>query len=495
MTSNTTAEREAVHAGAQEWLQTLQDWVRIPSVSADPGHHADVGASAHFLADQLRDKGFPQVEVLEDGPWLPAVLAHWPSGEPDAVRVVVYGHHDVQPADGAQRWAHPPFEPLLVDGVLHGRGASDDKGNIAMHLLGLSAHLTATGRTAPAVDLTLLVEGEEESGSPHILELLAAHADRLAADLIVVSDTGIFDAATPSVCIGMRGLVAGEIHVHGPDVDLHSGSFGGAVPNPITELARILAGLHDDDRHVAVPGFYDDVVEPTPAERAATAALPFDEQAWITGPAASRVAAGEAGWSTLERIGARPTAEINGVWGGYTGPGNKTIVPTDAYAKLTFRLVGRQDPATIQRLITEYATAAARPGVEVDIHWEGGGVAPLYVDTTHPATTAVRAALGLAFDTATDDVLMTREGGSGPEAELAGRIGAPLVFLGVMTDEDQIHAPNEKARVSLLLKGCEAVAHLWRELAEVGRAGLGQTARSPTARPNGLGHAVSRPVP
>jgi acetylornithine deacetylase/succinyl-diaminopimelate desuccinylase-like protein len=470
MTTYLTAEREAVLSGAEQWLETLQSWVRIPSVSADPEHHADVAASAQFLAEQLRDKGFPDVKVLDDGPWLPAVLAHWPSGDPDAVRVVVYGHHDVQPADGVERWVHPPFEPQIIDGVLHGRGASDDKGNIAMHLLGLSAHLAATGRSAPAVDLTLLVEGEEESGSPHIMELLQRNRDQLVADLIVVSDTGIFGPATPSVCIGMRGLVAGEIHVHGPDVDLHSGSFGGAVPNPITELTRILAALHDENRRVAVPGFYDGVLEPTAAERAATAALPFDEQAWITGPAASRVAAGEAGWSTLERVGARPTAEINGIWGGYTGPGNKTIVPTDAYAKLTFRLVGRQDPATVQQQVTEFVMAAARPGVQVEIRWEGAGVAPLYVDTTHPATTATRKALGLAFDT--DEVLMTREGGSGPEAELSGVIGAPLVFLGVMTDDDQIHAPNEKAPVSLLLKGCEAVAHLWRELADLGRQGL-----------------------
>ncbi len=465
-----TAERAAVLAGADEWLAALQEWVRIPSVSADPVHRADVAASAQFLAEQFRSRGFPEVNVLADGPWQPAVLAHWPSGDPDAVRVVVYGHHDVQPADGVERWAYPPFEPRIIDGVLHGRGASDDKGNIAMHLLGLSAHLSATGRSSPAVDLTMLVEGEEESGSPHIMELLVAHRHRLSADLIVVSDTGIFAPGTPSVCIGMRGLVAGEVHVHGPDIDLHSGSFGGAVPNPITELARILAALHDDSRRVAVPGFYDDVVEPTAAERAATAALPFDEQAWITGPAASRTAAGEAGWSTLERVGARPTAEINGIWGGYTGPGNKTIVPTDAYAKLTFRLVGRQDPATVQRQVEAFVAAQARPGVTAEIHWEGGGVAPLYVDTSHPATTATRKALGLAFDT--DEVLMTREGGSGPEAELSGMIGAPLVFLGVMTDEDQIHAPNEKAPVSLLLRGCEAVAHLWRELALLGPNGL-----------------------
>ncbi len=465
-----TTERDAVRAGINEWLTLLSDWVRIPSVSADPEHRGDVAASARFLADALTAAGFPQVRVWDEGPYLPAVWAHWPSGDPEAVRVVVYGHHDVQPADGEERWQYPPFEPTLVDGVLHGRGASDDKGNIAMHLLGVRAHLAATGRSAPAVDLTLLVEGEEESGSPHIGALLAAHRDELQADVVVVTDTGLFGPTTPSVCVGMRGLVAGELHVHGPDIDLHSGSFGGSVPNPITELTRILAGLHDSEHRIAVPGFYQGVIEPTPRERELTAALPFDEAAFVTGPAASRAAAGEAGYSTLERIWIRPTAEINGIWGGYTGPGNKTIVPTDAWAKLSFRLVGRQDPATVQRLVGEFLLAAAGPGVTVEMNWEGAGVAPLDVRLDHPATAATRAALGLAFDT--DQVLLTREGGSGPEAELAESIGAPLVFLGVMTDEDQIHAPNEKASVDLLTRGCEAVAHLWRELAVVGRSGL-----------------------
>ncbi len=463
-------EREAVADGAQAWLRTLTEWVAIPSVSADPAHAADVAASAEFLAQALRRSGFPEVEVIDAGPARPAVWAHWPSGDPDAVRVVVYGHHDVQPADGEHRWTHPPFQPRILDGVLHGRGASDDKGNIAMHLLGVGAHLAATGRSAPAVDLTLLVEGEEESGSPNISELLNQLAGRLSADVLVISDTGIFRADTPSVCVGMRGLVSTELHVHGPDIDLHSGSFGGAVANPIAELTRLLAALHDDHHRVAVPGFYDGVPEPTEAERAATAALPFEEDAWITGPAASRAAVGEAGWTTLERTGARPTAEINGIWGGYTGPGGKTIVPTDAYAKLSFRLVGTQDPAAVRERVQAFLLDRARPGVQVEMTWEGNGVAPVYVESDHPATRAVQAALGRAFDT--DTVLLTREGGSGPEAELAATIGAPLVFLGVMTDEDQIHAPNESARVELLLKGAEAVAHLWAELAGLGRSGL-----------------------
>ncbi|HET8589640.1 MAG TPA: M20/M25/M40 family metallo-hydrolase [Nakamurella sp.] len=467
----TIDERDAVAAGADAWLGTLSDWIAIPSVSADPGHAGDVAASAQYLADALRQTGFPTVEVLAGGPYLPAVFAHWPSGDPDAVRVVVYGHHDVQPAAFEDGWTYPPFEPHLVDGLLHGRGASDDKGNVAIHLLGLQAHLRATGRSSPAVDLTLVVEGEEESGSPHISALLADLAGRLPADVVVISDTGIFDARTPSLVTGMRGLVGGELRVQGPDIDLHSGSFGGAVANPITELVRILAAMHDADRRVAIPGFYDGVDEPTPEERALIDALPFDEQAWVTGPAASKEPTGERGYSTLERIGMRPTAEINGIHGGYTGPGGKTIVPTDAYAKLSFRLVGRQDPAAVRRAVDAFVAAQAGPAVSASMHWEGAGVRPLVVPADHPATLAARRALGAAFGT--DTVLITREGGSGPEAELAGTIGAPLVFLGVMTNEDRIHAPDERAPVALLLKGAEAVAHLWRELAGLGRSGMG----------------------
>lgn len=466
----TTFERAAVTSGAEAWLDLLSKWIAIPSVSADPAHRSDVRASAEYLATAFRGAGFPVVDVLSDGPYQPAVYAHWPSGDPNAVRVVVYGHHDVQPANFADGWSFEPFEPHLIDGVLHGRGASDDKGNVAIHLLGLAAHLAASGRNAPAVDLTFVVEGEEESGSPNISALLADLDGRLDADVVVVSDTGIFDEHTPSLVTGMRGLVGGQMHVHGPGIDLHSGSFGGAVANPITELVHILAAMHDDNRHIAIPGFYAGVDEPSDTDRALLAALPFDEDAWITGPARSTAAIGEAGYSTLERIGMRPTAEINGIWGGYTGPGGKTIVPTDAYAKLTFRLVGRQDPAAVISAVDAFVAARARPGVTASIAWEGTGVRPLIVAADHPAMQAARSAFGAAFDT--DAVLITREGGSGPEAELAQTIGAPMIFVGVMTDDDQIHAPDERASVDLLLKGAEAVAHLWRKLAVAGRAAM-----------------------
>ncbi|MDT7746310.1 MAG: hypothetical protein QOE59_5388, partial [Actinomycetota bacterium] len=259
-----TVEQAEVARRADAFVAELSEWLRIPSISADPGHHGDVARSAAWLEATLRRDGWPTVEVWSDTPALPAVYAHWPAadpapGEDPAPTVLVYGHHDVQPADLEDGWSFEPFHPRVVGEELRGRGASDDKGHIAMVLLGVRAHLAATGAGAPAVSLKLLVEGEEESGSAHLADLLAAHAEALACDAIVVTDTGMVDRAVPTVCTGMRGMVDLEVVFRGASVDLHSGQFGGAVPNPVTELATLVAAFHDDAGRVAVPGFYDDV--------------------------------------------------------------------------------------------------------------------------------------------------------------------------------------------------------------------------------------------
>jgi len=462
------AERAEVHARADAFVTELSDWLRIPSISADPGHHDDVARSAAWLAERLRADGWPLVEVWGAGSGdgttaLPAVWAHWPATDPTAPTVLVYGHHDVQPADLADGWSFPPFDPEVVGEELRGRGASDDKGHVAMVLLGVRAHLAATGAAAPAVSLTLLVEGEEESGSAHLAELLDAHRDALTCDQVVVTDTGMVDRSTPTVCTGMRGMVDTEVTFRGASVDLHSGQFGGAVANPVTELARLVAALHDADGHVRVPGFYDDVREPSDVERAAWAALPFDEPAWLAGAAAGAGAtAGEAGWSTYERLWARPTAEVNGLHGGYGGPGPKTIVPHSATAKLTFRLVADQDPRRIASAVEEFVHARTPAGVTAEVRLGGPGVPPLVCDLGSPLVASVREAMGLALGT---EVLPAREGGSGPEALLATELDAPLTFLGVMLPSDRIHAPDERAVLPLLLSGAEAIAHLWRLLA------------------------------
>ncbi len=458
--------RGFIEAQAHDFFSDLKEWLAIPSISADPGHHPDVRASAEWLAGHLRATGFPQVEIWETGtaddPGQPAVFACWPAADPAALTVCVYGHHDVQPVDPLSEWDFPPFEPSQVGDVLLGRGASDDKGQVLLHALGLRACLAASGASTPPVTIKLLIEGEEESGSPHFPQLLRDRADRLACDVIVVSDTTMWAADVPSLCTGMRGLAAAEITLRGPDSDLHSGSFGGGVPNPLHAMAALLAGMHDGGGRVTLPGFYDTVVSLTPAERELFARLPFDEKVWLADAGHSQAASGEAGYTTLERVWARPTAEVNGMWGGYTGPGGKTIVPREAHAKVSFRLVADQEPAEILASLQRYVAAHTAPGIEAVVTPEGPGVRPSSAPIDSPGVQAGKRAVERAFGT---EALFTREGGSGPEADLAEILAAPLVFIAAGLNSDRIHAPNEKVEMGMLLKGAEAVAYLWPELA------------------------------
>ncbi|MCP2336458.1 dipeptidase [Actinomadura rupiterrae] len=452
---------EYIQANKAQFFADLKEWLAIPSISGDPSRHDDVRRSADWLADYLRGLGFPTVEVWPT-PGLPAVFAEWPAADPDAPAVVVYGHHDVQPVTPLEEWDTDPFTPVERGDQLVGRGTSDDKGQVFFHTLGLRANLAASGADAPPVTIKLLVEGEEESGSVHFAELLRAHRDRLAADAVIISDTTMWAADVPSMCTGMRGLTEAEVTLRAADVDLHSGSFGGAVPNALHAMVELLAKLHDADGRVAIPGFYDDVVPLTDEERELFARLPFDEDAWLRTAGNSRAAYGEAGYTTLERIWARPTAEINGMWGGHTGPGGKTIVPREAHAKISFRLVAGQEPAKVRDAFGAWIEANAPAGTEVEVHTEGGGVRPCFSPIDSAGVAAARRAMEKAFGT---QVLFTREGGSGPEADLADILDAPLVFVAVGLNDDRIHAPNEKVEMPLLLKGAEAAAYLWDELA------------------------------
>lgn len=463
------AVRAFVAEHRDQLVEELSQWLRIPSISADPDHADEVARSADWLAQRLLRAGFPSVEIWPT-PGLPAVFAEWPSEDPDAPTVVLYGHHDVQPVDPVELWETSPFEPLVRGTAygeeLVGRGAIDDKGQVYFHLVGLAAHLATTGRTSPAVNLKLVIEGEEESGSIHFADLLRTHRDRLDCDVVVVSDTGVYGRDAISVCVGMRGMVEVQLDVRGPRGDLHSGSFGGAVPNPVTVLARAVARLHDADGRITLPGHYDKVIPLTDRERELIARLPFDEARWLL-DAQSSATHGEAGFSTLERIWARPTAEVNGLWGGYTGPGGKTIIPSEAHAKLSFRLVAGQDPADVRPAFEAWLTmlrdeGTIPAGIEVTPRYEKSGVGPFLTPLDHPALQSVTRSMSRAFGT---EVLYTREGGSGPQAALSAILGVPVVFLGVGLPDDRIHAPNEKADIELLLAGAEAAAYLWSDLA------------------------------
>ncbi|MEV8424343.1 dipeptidase [Streptomyces niveus] len=454
-----THTRDYIRSHRAAFLDDLAEWLRIPSVSAQPEHDADVRRSADWLAASLRENGFPVAEIWET-PGAPAVFAEWPSDDPGAPVVLVYGHHDVQPAAREDGWRTDPFEPVVQDGRLYARGAADDKGQVFFHTLGVRAHLAATGRTTPAVHLKLLVEGEEESGSPHFRALVEQRAARLAADAVIVSDTGMWSEDTPTVCTGMRGLAECEIELYGPDQDIHSGSFGGAVPNPATVAARLVAALHDEHERVTVPGFYDGITPLTDTERALIAELPFDEDAWLR-TAKSHGTLGEAGYSTLERVWARPTAEVNGMGGGYQGPGGKTIIPSSARLKLSFRLVAGQELDRIERAVADWIDTRIPAGIRHKTTF-AAGTRPCLTPLDHPALQSVARAMGSAFD---QKIRFTREGGSGPAADLQDVLGVPVLFLGISVPSDGWHAPDEKVEIDLLMKGVETTAYLWSDLA------------------------------
>ena len=435
----------------------LFEWLRIPSVSADPTHAVDVRNSAEFAADLLRHAGFDHVALI-DTPGAPSVYADWLHAGPDAPTVLVYGHHDVQPVDPIDAWRSPPFEPVIVDGECLARGAIDDKGQVLYEIEAARGLLETEGRLP--VNLKFLIEGEEEVGSPNFEDLLARHHALLVCDAIVVSDTGMLAVDVPSTDVAMRGLVAFTVRLTSATTDLHSGLFGGAVPNPLHHLAAIVAALHDDTGSVALPGFYDAVRPLAPHELESLAAQPFDEDAFMQTAGVERLE-GEHQRTTLERIGSRPTAEVVGLHGGYTGEGVKTIVPAWAEAKITFRLVADQHPDAISELFESWVRRCVPQGIRVDIE-PHGGVAPARTPTDHWSFGALTRAIERVWGA---PPLLTRVGGSGPEEALGRVLGAPVLFLGVGLPDDRIHAPNERMVMAQFWRGLLAAGELWAEMA------------------------------
>ncbi|MBC7645306.1 MAG: dipeptidase, partial [Thermoleophilia bacterium] len=371
----------------------LCDLLRIPSVSTQPDHAADCRSAAEHIAADMRAIGLENVAVLDTGGH-PVVYGDWLHAAEGAPTVLVYGHYDVQPPDPLDEWNTPPFEPTMPgDGNIYARGAADDKGQLFIHLRSVEACLATSG--VLPLNVKFMIEGEEESGSEHLDPFIAKHTDLLAADVCVVSDSHMLSATQPSIVSSLRGMAYMQIEVRGPEVDLHSGTFGGAVRNPAEALVTILAQLKDADGRIQVPGFYDDVVAPTPAEREALAAVPFDDDDFRRDAGVSEFF-GEAGWTVYEQIGARPTLEINGMISGYTGDGAKTVLPAIAKAKVSMRLVANQSWREIADAFTRHVESLAPTGVTIKVSSLHGGE-PSLIDTTAPAMVAATRALATVF--------------------------------------------------------------------------------------------------
>ena len=450
------ALREYLAAHRDRHVRQLCDLLRYPSVSSQSSREGDCLACAQDLAGQLGRMGF-QAELR---PWRqhPVVLARR-AGPPGARTVLVYGHYDVQPPEPLELWKSPPFEPDIRDGAIHARGASDDKGPLYAHLMAFEALLATRGELP--LNVLALLEGEEEIGSPELERFMAANAAELKADFAVISDSEFFAAGLPSITYGLRGLVYTELTLTGPAGDLHSGTHGGAVRNPINALARMVAGMHDEQGRVTLPGFYDDVAPLSDQERAAWGLLPFDERQYAAEVGALPTG-GEAGYSLLERRWARPTLDCNGIIGGYTGEGSKTVLPSRATAKISMRLVADQRPERVVEGFRRYVAEQTPPGVRAEVKISAEA-RPVLIDPDGPAMRAAADALGEAFG---GPVAMIRNGASVPIAELIQRVlKVQPVLMGFGLPDDNLHAPNERFRLEQYFRGIAASAALLMNLA------------------------------
>ena len=445
----------------EERLERLKAFLRIPSISALPQHAPDVRRAAEWLADEMRAAGIQNVEVSETSGH-PMVYGDWlhAAGAPT---VVVYGHYDVQPVDPLDEWHTEPFEPVVDGHRLIGRGAADDKGQIHAHVSAAAA-LLATRDSLP-INVKYVFEGEEESGSAHLDAWLTEHRDRLDADAAIISDTGFFEGNLPAITLSLRGIMYAQIDVVGTDVDLHSGGYGGVVENPANALATIIAALKGADGRIRIPGFYDAVRALSEDDRAHIAELPLDDEEYrerIGVP----LLVGEVGFTPMERRGARPTLDVNGIWGGFMGEGSKTIIPAHAHAKVSCRLVPDQDPATIFNAFRDYVAEVAPPGVTTTVEYLGGG-SPSLTQVHHPATQAVSRALEATFGRAP---LFVREGGSIPICSCFDTIlDLPVVLMGFVQPDSHAHAPNEWMDLNNYETGILTIARAWDEIAAMER--------------------------
>lgn len=439
------------------FLTELLELLRIPSVSARSEHKGDMEKCAEVVRQRLLEAGADKVTIYPtDGH--PVVYAE-KTGDPSKPTVLVYGHYDVQPAEPLELWHSGPFDPVIKDGKIYARGSADDKGQFYMHVKALEVMVKTNSLPT---NIKFIIEGEEEIGSPNLAKFVSSHKDLLKADVILISDTSMLSMDTPSIDVGVRGLSYIEVEVTGPDRDLHSGVYGGAVANPITILARMIASCHDANNHITIPGFYDDVVEASPAERKLMAAAPFNEEEYKKDLGITALV-GEKGYSTNERTGIRPTLELNGIWGGYTGEGSKTVLPSKASAKISARLVPNQSSTKITEKLLNYFKSIAPAGVTIKAEEHHGGepyMTPIDSKAYQSAAKAIEATFGKA-------PIPVRGGGSIPICALFEKeLGVKIVFMGFGLDSDNLHSPNEKYGLENYYKGIGTIPYFHKFFSE-----------------------------
>ncbi len=442
-----------IESNQQRFLDELFDLLRIPSVSADSRHKADVRKAAEYLKNKLIEAGVDKAE-LHETPGHPIVYAE-KIVNPSLATILVYGHYDVQPPDPLNLWESPPFEPVIKDGKIYARGSCDDKGQVYMHVKAFEAMMKLKTLTC---NVKFMIEGEEEVGSENLENFVKANKEKLKGDIILISDTALISLEHPSITAGLRGLSYVEVEVTGPNRDLHSGVYGGAVANPINVLSKMIASLHDENGRVTIPGFYDKVAELSQAERDAINKAPFNLDNYKKELGIVEVQ-GEKGYTTLERTGIRPTLDVNGIWGGYTGEGAKTVLPSKAYAKISMRLVPNQNNQEITQLFTRHFLSIAPKSVQVKVTALHGGeaaVTPTDSDAFRAASAAFKEVFGKA-------PIPTRDGGSIPIVALFKKeLGLDTVLMGFGFDSDAIHSPNEHYGVKNFLMGIETIVSFYK---------------------------------
>jgi acetylornithine deacetylase/succinyl-diaminopimelate desuccinylase-like protein len=451
---------EYARVNQDRFLAELIEFLSIPSISTQPEHKPDIERAAAWLRDRLVAAGFTKADVMPTAGH-PVVYAEWLAAGPGAPTVLVYGHYDVQPPDPLDEWATPPFQPTVVGDDLFARGASDDKGQSYIHVKAAEAFKETAG--APPVNVKCIFEGEEEIGSPSLTPFIREHADLLAADVALISDTHILGKDTPSIVYALRGLTYVEVEVTGPDHDLHSGIYGGAVRNPVNALCAMIARLQDEEGHVAIPGFYDRVRALDADERTELAKAPFDREAWLV-EAGVKTDWGEPGYTIVERTTARPTLDVNGIWGGYVEPGAKTVLPGKAFAKISMRLVPDQDPARIAQLFRDYLAQIAPPEVSIEVQSLHNADSAI----VRRDSSAMQAAFRAYAEVFGKEPIFERGGGSIPVVATFQKVlGIETILMGFGLPDDRLHSPNEKFHLPNFYKGIETVIRFMELLSRI----------------------------